>query len=130
MRTTPLRTPSAPGLSVLACRFRIHSHETSGLAGANADINAPTTTIAAIAAITTGRACIGTLLHLFSPLEIVEQLRIAVHGQARRVAGAAVVRAMPHLLRHEHDVALRRVEDRQVANLVVDRPLEDEPELG
>src|SRR5213082_1448593 len=42
-------------------------------------------------------------------LEIVKQLRVAVHGEARRVAGAAVVGTVPRLLRHEHDVALRRV---------------------
>src|SRR5262245_66211054 len=39
------------------------------------------------------------------------------------------MRAVPRLLRHEHDVALRGIEDRQVRDLVVDRPLEDEPEL-
>ena len=42
----------------------------------------------------------------------------------------AMVGTVPHLLRDEHDVALGGIEDRQVADLVVDRPFEDEPELG
>src|SRR5262245_16445325 len=69
------------------------------------------------------------LLHAFPGLEVVQQIRIAVHGQPGRVAAAAVVGAMPHLSGHEHDVALQRVEDRKVADLVVDGAFEDEPEL-
>ena len=71
-----------------------------------------------------------TWLQFLPPLEVVQQLRVAVHRQPRRVARAAMVGAVPHLLRHEDDVALHGVEDRQVADLVVDRPFEDEPELG
>src|SRR6188474_673336 len=41
-----------------------------------------------------------------------------------------MMRTMPRLLRDEDDVALRRIKDRQIADFVVDRPFEDEPELG
>src|SRR5262245_8172741 len=75
-------------------------------------------------------ACSTLFFDLFTALEVVKQLWIAVHREARRVTGAAVMRAVPHLFRDKDDVALRRVEDRQVADLVVDRALEDEPELG
>jgi hypothetical protein len=35
---TPLRTPSAPGLRVLACRFKIHSPEKSGFSRFDTDM--------------------------------------------------------------------------------------------
>jgi hypothetical protein len=77
----------------------------------------------------TGRG-VATLPQFFARLEVMQKLRVSVDGQTRRVTGTAVAGAVPHLLRDENDVALDGIEDRQITDPVIDRSLEDEPELG
>src|ERR1051325_4664383 len=60
------------------------------------------------------------LSQLFIGLVVVQHLRITVHREPRGLPRAAVMGAMPHTLRHVHDVTLIGQEDRQRTDLVFD----------